>query len=96
MRHDHTSKFLGRFFNKLLKILSSMDGITHIHIRALFNFECPAFCKTKRQCFIETLLFLQIVGTGALDGGIAQLGEHLPCKQGVMSSNLIISTTFEK
>ena len=27
-----------------------------------------------------------------LYGGIAQLGEHLPCKQGVMSSNLIIST----
>ena len=27
-------------------------------------------------------------------GGIAQLGEHLPCKQGVKSSNLFISTTF--
>ena len=27
-----------------------------------------------------------------LYGGVAQLGEHLPCKQGVMSSNLIIST----
>ena len=27
-----------------------------------------------------------------MNGGIAQLGEHLPCKQGVMSSNLIIST----
>ena len=26
-------------------------------------------------------------------GGIAQLGEHLPCKQGVKSSNLFISTT---
>ena len=26
------------------------------------------------------------------DGGIAQLGEHLPCKQGVKSSNLFIST----
>ena len=26
-----------------------------------------------------------------LDGGVAQLGEHLPCKQGVMSSNLTIS-----
>ena len=26
------------------------------------------------------------------DGGVAQLGEHLPCKQGVMSSNLTIST----
>ena len=27
-----------------------------------------------------------------LFGGVAQLGEHLPCKQGVMSSNLTIST----
>ena len=29
-------------------------------------------------------------------GGVAQLGEHLPCKQGVMSSNLIISTKRSK
>ena len=28
----------------------------------------------------------------ATNGGVAQLGEHLPCKQGVMSSNLTIST----
>ena len=27
-------------------------------------------------------------------GGVAQLGEHLPCKQGVMSSNLTISTRW--
>ena len=27
-------------------------------------------------------------------GGIAQLGEHLPCKQGVASSNLAVSTDF--
>ena len=26
------------------------------------------------------------------NGGVAQLGEHLPCKQGVKSSNLFIST----
>ena len=26
------------------------------------------------------------------NGGVAQLGEHLPCKQGVMGSNPIIST----
>ena len=26
-------------------------------------------------------------------GGVAQLGEHLPCKQGVKSSNLSISTS---
>ena len=27
------------------------------------------------------------------DGGVAQLGEHLPCTQGVRSSILLISTT---
>ena len=27
-----------------------------------------------------------------LHGGVAQLGEHLPCKQGVKSSNLSVST----
>ena len=27
-------------------------------------------------------------------GGVAQLGEHLPCKQGVKSSNLSISTVI--
>ena len=25
------------------------------------------------------------------NGGVAQLGEHLPCKQGVESSNLLVS-----
>ena len=30
--------------------------------------------------------------TNHLYGGVAQLGEHLPCKQGVMGSNPIIST----
>ena len=29
-----------------------------------------------------------------LNGGVAQLGEHLPCKQGVMGSNPIISTSY--
>ena len=29
-------------------------------------------------------------------GGVAQLGEHLPCKQGVMGSNPIISTRGNK
>ena len=29
-------------------------------------------------------------------GGVAQLGEHLPCKQGVKSSNLFISTKVGK
>ena len=30
------------------------------------------------------------------NGGVAQLGEHLPCKQGVMGSNPIISTNGKK
>ena len=30
------------------------------------------------------------------NGGVAQLGEHLPCKQGVKSSNLSISIQFIK
>ena len=29
---------------------------------------------------------------GAVNGGIAQLVEHLPCKQGVIGSNPITST----
>ena len=29
-------------------------------------------------------------------GGVAQLGEHLPCKQGVKSSNLSISIGGKK
>ena len=31
-----------------------------------------------------------------LYGGVAQLGEHLPCKQGVKSSNLFISIGLKK
>ena len=31
-------------------------------------------------------------GKARIQGGVAQLGEHLPCKQGVKSSNLSIST----
>ena len=29
------------------------------------------------------------------NGGVAQLGEHLPCKQGVKSSNLSVSIQTE-
>ena len=36
------------------------------------------------------------VGACGTRGGVAQLGEHLPCKQGVMGSNPIISTKVGK
>ena len=35
-------------------------------------------------------------GETPTNGGVAQLGEHLPCKQGVMGSNPIISTRPER
>ena len=56
-------------------------------LRTLFNFLCPSQLSADEQ---------RKIGLNKTDpyGGIAQLGEHLPCKQGVMSSNLIISTTF--
>ena len=36
----------------------------------------------------------ELLPTPVQNGGVAQLGEHLPCKQGVRSSILLISTTF--
>ena len=39
-------------------------------------------------------MVVQFLGTEGPYGGVAQLGEHLPCKQGVMGSNPIISTTL--
>ena len=31
-----------------------------------------------------------------VNGGVAQLGEHLPCKQGVRGSNPLISNTADE
>ena len=36
----------------------------------------------------------ELSGVNIPYGGVAQLGEHLPCKQGVKSSNLSISTRY--
>ena len=45
--------------------------------------------ESKARPFHFSLLTLHCYG------GVAQLGEHLPCKQGVMGSNPIISTIFQ-
>ena len=39
--------------------------------------------------WLPGLITVALVATEV--GGLAQLGEHLPCKQGVTSSNLVIS-----
>ena len=48
----------------------------------LFNFEGPRSSKGG------------VPRSPAKSGGVAQMGEHLPCKQGVRSSILLISTIF--
>ena len=45
-----------------------------------------------REWYGRFLLF-NFQGLFPDNGGVAQLGEHLPCKQGVMGSNPIISTS---
>ena len=63
-----------------------MNG-TRVHLigvggkELLFNFEGARDAHSKQKRRAEEK-----------DGGVAQLGEHLPCKQGVMGSNPIISS----
>ena len=45
------------------------------------------------RCSIFEDCFLKFPLAERQYGGVAQLGEHLPCKQGVMGSNPIISTS---
>ena len=51
----------------------------------LFNFEGPKGTSKNTEAYLKALRTC---------GGVAQLGEHLPCKQGVRSSILLISTNF--
>ena len=59
------------------------------------------FRTRKLSCAVPKILRWRRLGKigrrqhpvrGTLNGGVAQLGEHLPCKQGVMGSIPIIST----
>ena len=56
--------------------------------------------KKEGEIFEDEYLLLfnfqGLFGPHRRHGGVAQLGEHLPCKQGVMGSNPIISTTARR
>ena len=55
--------------------------------------------EKKDESSIESSLFnfqSPMKKTDPLYGGVAQVGEHLPCKQGVKSSNLFISTRLRE
>ena len=49
----------------------------------------------ERRIRLIVVRFSETKGKGERprNGGVAQLGEHLPCKQGVKGSNPFISTT---
>ena len=64
------------------RILESLSKLS-----ILFNFEGPGLQRERKT---------EVVGESRLCGGVAQLGEHLPCTQGVRSSNLLISTKRKK
>ena len=57
-----------------------------MEIISLFDFEGPSKRSEYKPEGLEK----------RSNGGVAQLGEHLPCKQGVMGSNPIISTRGKK
>ena len=42
--------------------------------------------------YLQKVERVEILPKPCFYGGVAQLGEHLPCKQGVRSSILLIST----
>ena len=63
-----------------------------------------SLCKTRQSdedsTIVHRVSFNEVLQRedlkANLNGGVAQLGEHLPCKQGVRSSILLISTTSEQ
>ena len=54
--------------------------------------QCRHRMKGRREEFLLPGIRGDPRKPGTSNGGVAQLGEHLPCKQGVMGSNPIIST----
>ena len=61
---------------------SQVDLMVYV---SLFNFEGSITFRWEKRIGGRPL-------RGIKHGGVAQLGEHLPCKQGVRSSILLIST----
>ena len=82
MRLDHLlSKEKVRLVEKLNLVTKENEKDERPSHVTLFNFQCPKALERYTGNCIE------------LHGGVAQLGEHLPCKQGVKGSNPFISTT---
>ena len=79
MRLDH---LLSK--EKVTEDVTGLRSITRTLMDMLYDFECLIQNRILNAVFSRKT---------NLCGGVAQLGEHLPCKQGVRSSILLISTT---
>ena len=79
--------------------LLSKETIRSVMGPGIFLGRCPPGLRAAR---IQTRslgesLHCSIFGARAREhGGIAQLGERLPCKQEVTSSNLVVSTSSQR
>ena len=70
--------------------MENMDRLTQsVRCSSVTQIDKPMIDEIKYRIFCCSILKDRKPG----NGGVAQLGEHLPCKQGVMGSNPIISTT---
>ena len=59
------------------------------------NMVLPRSVTSRSMLFnFEGSLQENCIDPKTLYGGVAQLGEHLPCKQGVRGSNPLISTIW--
>ena len=61
----------------------------------VFSQNSNRFNKNEIKQIVCCSIFRDCLRKALINGGVAQLGEHLPCKQGVMGSNPIISTRSE-
>ena len=67
--------------------------LTLVSTRERKSSRCCLILRVRKEPQRNTEAYLKALRTC---GGVAQLGEHLPCKQGVRSSILLISTNSFK
>ena len=90
--------------NNLIRFLVAMRaGETPVHIPNTMVKTCTAentLLETARKDRwlpdLKRKYSISYIIIESTYGGVAQLGEHLPCKQGVKSSNLSISIEVTK
>ena len=94
-RHGVPKQLSRRSRSQLRRIHEASEGVQFLRSK---NVGCEAAASRSVRAERDAKSYARRdVGNprhkGKKHGGVAQLGEHLPCKQGVRSSILLISTT---